>query len=46
MLVLSFVSVGLANQAMDSRRSWFTVSDDDHTEQHDISGLGMKSVNS
>jgi hypothetical protein len=24
---------------MDSRRSWLTVSDDDHTEQYDISVL-------
>jgi hypothetical protein len=31
--------VGLANEAMDSRRSWLTVSDDDHTEQYDISVL-------
>jgi ribonuclease HI len=29
----------LANEAMDSRRSWLTVSDDEHTDQYDISVL-------
>jgi hypothetical protein len=35
-LSVSFI-LDLANQAMDCRRSWFTMSDDNHRLQHDTS---------
>jgi len=33
---LGAYKTGLANQAMDSERSWLTTSDDDHTSQLDF----------
>jgi hypothetical protein len=33
---LRIFHAGLANEAMDARRSWFTTSTDDHVEQHTL----------
>jgi hypothetical protein len=43
-MVYFALSVGLANEAMDSRRSWLTVSDDHHREQYDISVLDQPTI--